>query len=130
MTEHPEVHIEPHILDELREICMTLPEAEESIAFGAPTFKINSKNFAMTQRGSEDRPSVWVKGAPGRQEMVVAAFPDRYYRPPYVGPKGWIGCWLDDIALPDWDEIEDLIVESYRLIAPKRLVKQMDSRTA
>lgn len=127
MTEHPEVHIEPHILDQLREICLELPEAVESIAFGAPTFKIGKKHFAMTHRDRQDRPNVWVKGVPGRQETVLGAFPDRYFRPPYLGGRGWIGCWLDDVATPDWDEIDDLIVESYCLIAPKRLVKLLDS---
>ncbi len=128
MTEHPEVFIEPHIVDELRDICLEMPEAVASEAFGAPAFRVREKIFAMTRRGPEDRPSVWMKGAPGRQEALVSAFPDRYYRPPYVGQHGWIGCWLDDTALPDWEEIEDLIVESYRLVAPKRLVKQMDAQ--
>lgn len=127
MTEHPEVFIEPHIVDELRDICLELPEAEASEAFGAPAFRIRKKIFAMTHRDRQDRPGAWVKGAPGRQEALVGAFPDRYYRPPYMGHNGWIGCWLDDAALPDWDEIEDLLIESYRLVAPKRLVKQMDA---
>jgi hypothetical protein len=47
-----------------------------------------------------------------------------------MGHNGWIGCWLDDTALPDWDEIEDLIVESFGLVAPKRLVKAMDGESA
>ncbi len=127
MPGHPEVRIEPHILDELREICLELPETKEAATFGAPVFKVNSKHYAMTHRDKQDRPNVWVKGAPGQQEALAGAFPDRYFRPPYLGGKGWIGCWLDDTALPDWDEIEDLIVESYRMIAPKRLVKAMDS---
>ena len=83
MAEHPKVHIEPHILDEMREICLELPEAVEAEAFGSPTFQIRSKNFAMTHRDRSDRPSVWVKGAPGRLEAMVGAFPDRYFRPPY-----------------------------------------------
>ena len=127
MTEDPEVFIEPHIVDELRDICRELPETTEGTPFGAPCFQVRRKNYAMTHRDKQDRPGVWVKGAPGRQEALVGAFPDRYYRPPYLGGKGWIGCWLDDTALPDWDEIEDLIVESYRLVAPKRLVKAMDA---
>lgn len=127
MAEHPKVHIEPYILDQLRDICLELPEAVESEAFGAPTFQIRTKNFAMTHRDRGDRPSVWVKGAPGHQEMLVAALPDRYFRPPYMGKNGWIGCWLDDTAMPDWDEIEDLVIESYQLIAPKRLAGQIDS---
>lgn len=127
VADHPKVHIEPQILDQLREVCLELPEAVESEAFGAPTFQVRKKNFAMTHRSMEDRPTVWVKGAPGRQEAMTGAFPDRYFRPPYLGGKGWIGCWLDDTAMPDWDEVEDLAIESYRLIAPKRLVKQLDS---
>lgn len=128
MTAHPEVFIEPHIVDELRDICAELPETAEGRPFGAPCFQVRRKNYAMTHRDRNDRPGVWVKGAPGQQEVLVGAFPERYYRPPYLGGKGWIGCWLDDAALPDWDEIEDLIVESYRLVAPKRLVKQMDQQ--
>lgn len=127
MADHPKVHIEPYILDQLREICLELPEAVEAEAFGAPTFQIRTKNFAMTGRDRHDRPTVWVKGAPGQQEMLTGALPDRYFRPPYLGRAGWIGCWLDDTAMPDWDEIEDLITESYKLIAPKRLVKQMET---
>ena len=127
MTDHPEVFIEPHIVDQLRDICAGLPETTEGMPFGAPCFQVRRKNYAMTHRDRQDRPGVWVKAAPGRQEALVGAFPDRYYRPPYLGGKGWIGCWLDDAALPDWDEIEDLVIESYRLVAPKRLVKQMDA---
>jgi predicted DNA-binding protein (MmcQ/YjbR family) len=130
MTDHPEVFIEPHIVDELRDICAELPEADASEAFGAPAFRVRKKIFAMTHRDKQDRPGVWVKGAPGQQEALVGAFPDRYYRPPYLGGKGWIGAWLDDTAMPDWDEIEDLVVGSYRLVAPKRLVKQMDAEDA
>lgn len=126
MPQHPQVHIDPRILDQLRKICLDLPETHESEAFGAPTFQVRVKNFAMTHRGRDDRPNVWVKAAPGRQEAMADAFPDRYFRPPYLGHNGWIGCRLDDGAMPDWDEIEDLVIESYRLIAPKRLVKQLD----
>ena len=126
MADHPKVHIERHLLDTFREMCLNLPEAVEAEAFGAPTFQVRRKNFAMTHRNPEDRPTIWVKGAAGRQEAMIGSFPDRYFRPPYLGKNGWIGCWLDDTAMPDWDEIEDLVVESYRLVAPKRLVKQMD----
>lgn len=127
MSDHPDVHIEPHLLDRLRDICLDLPEASESIVFGAPTFKIGKKNFTMTHRDQNDRPTIWVKGAPGRQDAVIGTFPDRYFRPPYLGGKGWIACWLDDVANPDWDEIEELIEDSYRLIAPKRMVRTLDS---
>lgn len=127
MSQHPTVMIELHILDQLRDICLELPEAHQSEAFGAPTFQIGKKNFAMMHRGRDDRASVWVKAVPGRQEVLVGAFPDRYFRPPYMGHNGWIACWLDDTAMPDWDEIEELVTDSYRLIAPKRLVKQMSA---
>lgn len=126
MADHLKVHIEPQILDMLHEMCLELPKAVEAEAFGAPTLQVRRKNFAMTHRNPEDRPTIWVKGAEGRQEAMIGALPDRYFRPPSLGRNDWIGCWLDDTAMPDWDEIEDLVVESYRVIAPKQLVKQMD----
>ena len=60
------------------------------------------------------------------QEALVGSDPERFFVPQYTGPKGWVGAWLD--VDPDWDEIAELIEESYRLVAPKRLVAQLDER--
>lgn len=113
------------VIARIREICLGLPEAEEK-AFGghtAPSFRVRDKLFVMT---SEDGSGMTFKGRPGVQEALVAEDPDLFYVPKYVGSKGWIGARLD--AEHDWDEIADLIEDSYRLIAPKRLSARISPR--
>lgn len=125
MSSHPTVTVDAAIMERLRKICLPLPEATEAEAFGAPTFQIRAKNFAMLHK-PEGRTSVWGKATHEFQQALIHSEPERYFAPPYVGPKGWVAAWLDDDVNPDWDEIEEIIIESYRLIAPKRLVKQLD----
>jgi predicted DNA-binding protein (MmcQ/YjbR family) len=110
-------------LERMREICLAFPASVESGGVGNPSFKVREKIFAM-QHGHEERPSLWVKAPPGVQELLVAAEPLRFFRPPYVGHAGWVGAWLD-VEL-DWDELGDMIEESYRMTAPKRLQAQLD----
>ncbi|HET7458043.1 MAG TPA: MmcQ/YjbR family DNA-binding protein, partial [Gemmatimonadaceae bacterium] len=69
------------------------------------------------------RASVWVKAKGGNQDLLVRADPARYFAPPYVGPKGWIGAYLGRGA--DWRAVEDLIRDAYRLTAPKTLLKRL-----
>jgi predicted DNA-binding protein (MmcQ/YjbR family) len=116
-------HTEP--VEQLRKICLSLPEAVEK-SFGghsAPSFRIGAKLFAMT---SEDATAVTFKAAPGVQEALIASRPERFFVPPYVGHKGWVGARLD--VQQDWEEIAELIEESYRLIAPRRLASLLDER--
>jgi hypothetical protein len=101
----------------LRAICLALPEAVEQEAWGDPTWRVRGRIFAMEKRG-DGSPSVWLKAPPGAQEALVAAAPDRFFVPPYVGPKGWIGLRLEPA---DWDEVAAHVRTSFRLIAPKRL---------
>ena len=106
----------------VREICLALPEATEK-AFGghtSPAFRVRDKLFVMI---SEDRTSMTFKAAAGVQEALVGDDPERFYVPPYVGAKGWVGARLD--LDHDWDELAELLRESYRLIAPKRLAAQV-----
>ncbi len=105
-------------IDRLRAICLALPEAREKEAWGDPTFRVRDKIFAMEKRG-DGRISVWCKAPPGSQAVLVGADPQRFFVPPYVGSKGWVGIRLDND--PDWDEVTRLIKRSYKLIAPKRL---------
>jgi len=107
--------------DRLRAICLALPEAHEKEAWGDPTFRVRYKIFAMEKRG-DGRVSVWCKALPGSQEVLVGADPERFFIPPYVGPKGWIGMRLD--RRPDWREVAEVVRRSYVLIAPKRLAEQ------
>lgn len=74
-------------------------------------------------RGEDAQTDVWCKAAPGAQGVLVKSNPDLFFVPPYVGSKGWIGMRL--AAIRDWDEVADLIHESYRLTAPKKLVAQL-----
>jgi predicted DNA-binding protein (MmcQ/YjbR family) len=104
-------------LARLRALCLALPEAEERETWGIPTFRVRSKIFAMAPGGGTE---AWCKAPPGGQAVLVGADPHRFFAPPYVGPKGWIGIRLTDG--PDWEEVAVLIRRSYRLVAPKRLV--------
>lgn len=114
-------------MEELRGICLALPEAVENAAneMARPTFRVRDKIFAwyMDDHHGDGRVGVWCKAGRGVQQMLVAADPARFYVPPYVGPKGWIGIRLD-VGEVDWDEVRELVVESYRMTAPKRLAAQ------
>lgn len=105
-------------IDRVRAICLALPEATEKEAWGDPTFRVRDKIFAMEKRG-DGRIALWCKAPPGSQAVLVGADPQRFFVPPYVGSKGWVGIRLDKD--PDWDEVAKVIKRSYRLIAPKRL---------
>lgn len=110
-------------VDRLRAICLALPEATEKEAWGDPTFRVRDKIFAMLKQG-DGRPSLWCKAPPGSQMVLTGADPERFYVPPYVGHKGWIGMRLD--RRPDWNEVTELVRRSYRLTAPKRLASRLD----
>jgi hypothetical protein len=116
-------------LTRLRRICLALPEAQEVEAWGEPTFRVRKKIFAIASsvgtHHTQERPAVWLKAGPGNQPMLVRVAPDRFFVPPYVGSSGWVGVWLD--AGVDWAELTGLIADSWRLTAPKRLVKAMDA---
>jgi predicted DNA-binding protein (MmcQ/YjbR family) len=112
-------------LARLRGICLSLPEAVEKPFGGhtAPSFRVRDKLFVMT---SEDGRSMMFKAAPGGQEALVASDPGRFFIPAYVGGKGWVGARLD--VEHDWAEIAELVEDSYRMIAPKRLAALLDQR--
>jgi predicted DNA-binding protein (MmcQ/YjbR family) len=115
-------------LARLREICLPLPEATETGGVGSPSFKVRDKIFAMRhpmRLPTGDRPSVWCKARPGLQAALTQSAPARFAVPPYVGHRGWIAIYLDGDV--DWDELADLIEESYRMTAPKRLAARLDA---
>src|SRR5262245_27584697 len=108
---------ETDAISRVREACLVLPEATEKPVGGhtAPSFRVRDKLFVMT---SEDGLSMMFKAGPGVQEALVTESPERFFVPKYVGAKGWVGAHLD--VDQDWDEMAELIEDSYRLIAPKR----------
>ncbi len=110
-------------LEKLRALCLALPEAHEVEAWGAPTFRVKNKLFAMysapeNQHGAE-RHGVWLHCAPENQRALVEMDPARYFVPPYVGKSGWVGVWID--KRPRWTEVERLVRDAYVRVAPKKL---------
>jgi len=118
----------PRPLTRLRKLCLALPEAHEVEAWGEPTFRVRNKMFAMSagaDRHGNGRHAVWIKAAPGDQTRMVSALPEGFFVPPYMGPSGWIGVWLDGVV--EWDDIAQFLEDGYRLIAPQRLIAILDS---
>ncbi len=120
----------PNPIAKLRKIALALPEAHEVEAWGTPTFRVRNKLFAMfakaeTHTGS-GRNGLWCKAAPGQQKMMIDAEPTKFFVPPYVGPSGWVGVWLDGSAV-DWQEVADLLRDSFAMLAPKRLLPLLNS---
>jgi hypothetical protein len=115
-------------LDRLRKLCLALPEATERLSHGEPTWFVRDKKvFVMYADHHHDDRVAFVCAAPdGAQEIRVAADPERFFVPPYVGHRGWLGVWLD--VPVDWDEISDLVADAYRRVAPQRLVAELDAR--
>lgn len=107
----------------LRRICLALPEAEERTTWEIPTFRVRDEIFAMAHP-AKGRASVWCKAPRGVQAMLTEAAPERFFIPPYVGHKGWIGLWLDGPV--DEPELAGLVERSWRMTAPKRLAAMLD----
>ena len=105
-------------IDQLRSLCLALPETAEKEAWGDATFRVRDKIFAMVKQG-DGQLSIWCKAPDGFQQILIDSDPDFYFRPPYVGHKGWVGLRLD--ANPDWIAVENAVRRSFRLIAPKKL---------
>ena len=116
-------------LARLRELCLALPDAHEVEAWGEPTFRVNNKLFAMYAADGNHhgagRSSVWIKSQHVTQDMLVRAQPEQYFAPPYVGPKGWTGAFLD--RDPDWDIVGDLLRDAYLATVPKRVKAKLDA---
>jgi hypothetical protein len=120
----------PRPLTRLRKLCLALPEAHEVEAWGEPTFRVKNKMFATYAAAGnhhgDGRASVWCKAGPGNQQLMVRANPDRFFVPPYVGPSGWVGIYLD--AEVDWAELAELLEDSWRLVAPKKVAALRPAR--
>ena len=113
----------PDLLEAIRRICTALPEVTERSSHGAPTWFVrDKKTFAMLWAdGHHDNgfPHLWLAAPPGEQEALVTARPETFFRPPYVGHRGWVGVRLDGDV--DWTEVAELCTEAFRVVAPARL---------
>ena len=106
----------------VRRICSALPEVTEKLSHGEPTFFIRKKVFAMISNNhhNDGHVAVWIPAEPGAQEALIHSHPTVYYRPPYVGVRGWVGIELDQISDED---LASHLTDAWRMIAPKRLAR-------
>jgi len=113
-------------LELLRRICLGLPEVTERLSHGEPTWFVRGKTTFVTyaDRHHDDRLAFWCAAPPGAQESLVAADPERFFVPPYVGGRGWLGVRLD--VPVDEDEIAELVTDAWRAVAPRRLLAELD----
>ena len=114
-------------VERLRRLCLALPEVSERVSHGEPAWFVRAKRTLATlddHHHGADHLAFWCPAPPGVQAELVEQEPERFFRPPYVGMKGWAGVRID--VEPDWDEIAELLRDAYRLVAPKKLVALLD----
>lgn len=117
-------------VERLRKLCLAFPETTERLSHGEPTWFVRGKKtFVMYADHHHDhRLAFWCAAPPGAQDGLVRSDPARYFVPPYVGHRGWLGVWLDIEV--SWKEIAGLVDDAYRAIAPQRLLDALDPRGA
>jgi hypothetical protein len=111
-------------LTKIREICLALPETSERASHGAPTFFVREKRafvMVLTDHHGDGRFALWCAAPEGMQRLLTEADAERYFVPPYVGHRGWLGVRLDrDLG---WDEIRGILEDAYIDVAPAKLVE-------
>jgi predicted DNA-binding protein (MmcQ/YjbR family) len=117
-------------VDRLRAICLALPETTEKLAWSEPTWRVRGKLFAQLDdhHHGADHLAVWLPAPLGEQEAMIFTDPERFFRPPYVGPRGWVGVRIDGKV--DWSVVSTLVAQAYRLVAPPRLREALEAATA
>jgi len=105
---------------DFRQVALSMPEATEKEAWGHPTFRVRNKMFASA---ATDLSTATVKSTLEEQRALTQSEPDTFFVPKYVGKHGWIGMQLDQV---DPEELRELVIEAWRMTAPKRLVKAWD----
>lgn len=113
----------------VRRICLDLPEATEKLSHSSPTFFVR-RTFVMfhDDHHGDGRLAIWCAAPDGAQALMVESEPERFFVPPYVGHRGWLGVRLDvDV---DWDEVAAIVEDAYRTVAPRKLVAMLDVPSA
>ena len=111
-------------LERLRKICLALPETSERPSHGAPAFFVREKKcflMVLDDHHGDGRFAIWCAAPPGNQERLVQADTERFFRPAYVGHRGWLGVTLNSGA--DWDEITGIVEDAFATVAPKKLLR-------
>lgn len=108
----------------LRALCLALPEVYERLNHGEPSWAVRGRTVVTySARRPEGRLGFWCPAPPGEREALVSAEPGRFFHPPFGG-RGWVGVYLD--VRVDWAEVRELVVEAYRLVAPRKLVARLE----
>ena len=111
------------LVERVRAVCLAFPEVTEKVSHGAPSFFVGRQFAVVWYDGHHDHgfPHLWCAAPPGAQDELVGTGP--YFRPPYVGHRGWLGVRLDGEV--DWEEIGEVLEDAYRAVAPTRLVSRL-----
>ena len=104
-------------LQRIRSICRELPGVDERLSHGTPAFFARGRMFAQLwdNHHSDGRLALWCAAPPLAQETLVEAEPDVYFRPAYVGHRGWLGVRLD--RDPDWERVARIVRGAHATIA-------------
>ena len=116
-------------LTRLTKICLTLPETTRQIMGRHASFLIRKKTFAyfLDDHHGDGIVGINCKVLPGDNTALIASNPAKFYMPAYIGSRGWVGLRLD-AGKVDWEEVEELVTHSYKLVAPKRLAAAVSDR--
>ena len=115
-------------VERLRRLCLSLPEVTERVSHGEPAWFVRGKKTLVSlddHHHGADHLGFWCAAPPGVQAELVAQEPERFFRPPYVGVRGWLGVRIDGDV--DWDEIAEIVRDAYRCVAPKTLIRLLDA---
>ncbi len=107
-------------LERVRRICAVLPQNEEKLSHGEPTFFVGKKVYVMfaNNHHNDSHIAIWIPVAPGLQSVLIETSPQKFFHPPYVGVRGWVGIELSQI---DDEELTSFLYQAWKLIAPKKL---------
>lgn len=127
--------VDDNVLDQLRAVALGLPGVEERVSHRAPCFYIRKRaicRFHDADFGSDGRVSMWCLAPPGVADELATAEPKRFFQPTPSASgvfADWLGVYLDTSGgdAVDWSEIGAILEEGYRLVAPKRLVAELDA---
>jgi len=129
---YPTIRERRAALERIRRLCLALPETSERPSHGAPSFFVREKKCFLMVLDDHHRDGIfgiWCAAPPGNQELLIAADPARFFRPPYVGHRGWLGLRLDCAGRGaiggaiDWDELAGIVEDAFATVAPKRLLE-------
>ena len=127
---YPSAATRKAVLTHLRAVCLALPEASERLSHGAPSFFVRGKTcflMLLDSHHGDGRFAVWCAAPAGDQQLLVEADPTKFFVPPYVGHRGWLGVCLNDGV--DWDELAGIVEDAFCAVAPKKLVAELALRS-